>query len=149
MVRRTPLPVTWLIARQSNPSLPAIHPHGSGADPGPTTGTFGCSLRWRKEACDRDSYTQPLIRSMTMMPDQFAIDQPATDLDITIDARAVAPLLGLSPGLFMSNLRRGMIAQLTERGVDEDAGLYRVTFHHGSRCCRIVVNPQADTISPA
>lgn len=87
------------------------------------------------------------------MPDQRLINPAAacsvaTDSNIIVEAGAVAPLLGLSPDLFITNVRRGMIAQLTERGVDEDAGLYRVTFRYRSRCCRVVVNPQADTVTP-
>lgn len=77
-----------------------------------------------------------------------AVRSTVANADIIIDAVAVAPLLGLSPDLFMSNLRHGRIAQLTERGVDEDAGLYRLTFRYRRRCCRVVVNPQTGTIVP-
>ncbi len=87
------------------------------------------------------------------MPDSLPIGPDttclaATDTNIIIDALAVAPLLGLPPDLFMSNIRRGIITQVTELGVDEDAGLYRVTFRYRSRCCRVLVNPQAGTAIP-
>lgn len=58
---------------------------------------------------------------------------------VTIDAGFVAPLLGLAPDAFMAAIRRGAVVQVTERGVDEDAGHYRVTFRYRRRRCRVIV----------
>ena len=89
-----------------------------------------------------------------MMPEPSPADSAtacsiAVDADMTVDAEAIAPLLHLSPEQFMNNLRRGVITQLTERGVDEHAGLFRVTFRYRNRCCRIVLNQQTGKIDLA
>lgn len=52
---------------------------------------------------------------------------------LVFDAALVAPLLGLAPGAFMDELRRGMIYQVHERGMGEDSGRTRVTFRHRAR----------------
>lgn len=78
--------------------------------------------------------------------------RPGNDLevatDLTIDASAVAPRLGLAPHAFMAAMRRGAISQITERGTDEDAGHYRVTFRFWRRRCR-VVNSDTGAVVPA
>ena len=69
--------------------------------------------------------------------------------EFTFDAGMVAPMLGLSPEVFMRGVRGGMIVQRTERGVDEDAGWFRITFRYRRRRCRIRFNPNTGTIAPA
>jgi hypothetical protein len=73
---------------------------------------------------------------------QSAGEEAASEA-VTIDAGFVAPLLGLAPDAFMAAIRRGAVVQRTERGVDEDAGHYRVTFRYRRRRCRLIVS--ADT----
>jgi hypothetical protein len=68
--------------------------------------------------------------------------------DLTIDAGLVAPLLGLSLDDFMEAIRRGRIGQLTERGEDDDAGRYRVTFRYRRRRCQVVVDAQGGAAMP-
>jgi hypothetical protein len=68
---------------------------------------------------------------------------------LTIDAVLVAPLLGLAPDAFMAAIKCGTIWQLTERGIDDDEGRYRVTFRYRRRRCRIVVRPDIGTAAPA
>lgn len=68
---------------------------------------------------------------------------------LTIDADLVAPLLGLAPDAFMAAIRRGGISQVTERGIDDDQGRYRVTFRYRRRRCRIVVRADTGTAAPA
>jgi hypothetical protein len=41
-------------------------------------------------------------------------------------------------------MREGKITVLCERGVDEDAGRYRMTFFHENRRFRLVVDEEAD-----
>jgi hypothetical protein len=50
--------------------------------------------------------------------------------DLVFDAAAVAPLLGLAPGSFMEELRRGVVYHVHERGTKEDIGKSRVTFRY-------------------
>ncbi|UEM07715.1 DUF6522 family protein (plasmid) [Skermanella rosea] len=50
--------------------------------------------------------------------------------DLVSDAEAVAPLLGLAPGFFMEELRKGVLYQMYERGTEEDIGRSRVTFRY-------------------
>jgi hypothetical protein len=69
---------------------------------------------------------------------------------IAIDATDVAPHLGLDVDTFRGLMGDGRISVLCERGIRDDAGLYRATFyHHGTRV-RLVVDAhghvlQADT----
>lgn len=70
------------------------------------------------------------------------------DPEMVIDAGMVAPMLGMSPEAFMRGVQDGLIVQVTERGVDEDAGWFRVTFRYHRRRCRISFNPQTGTIVP-
>ena len=53
--------------------------------------------------------------------------------EIVIDAATVAPRLGLTPERFMEELRRGLVFQVTEMGVGEDAGRIRLTFRYRAR----------------
>jgi hypothetical protein len=53
--------------------------------------------------------------------------------DFVFDAAAVAPLLGLAPGPFMEELRKGAVYQVHERGTEEDSGKTRVTFRYRAR----------------
>jgi len=70
------------------------------------------------------------------------------DPAVTLDAGMVASMLGLSPEAFMRGVQRGMIVQRTERGQDEDAGWFRVTFRFRRRRCRVRFNPDTGMIVP-
>ena len=59
--------------------------------------------------------------------------------DFVFDAAAVAPLLGLAPGPFMEELRKGAVYQVHERGTEEDSGKTRVTFRYRARSWTVVV----------
>lgn len=78
----------------------------------------------------------------------MALSDADTHPEMTIDADVVAPLLSLEPSAFIAAVRRGAVLQRTERGIDQDAGLYRITFRYRRRHCRIVINPAAGTIAP-
>ena len=43
-------------------------------------------------------------------------------------------------------MREGKITVLCERGVDEDAGRYRMTFFHDNRRFRLVVDEEGNAI---
>lgn len=64
---------------------------------------------------------------------------------LRVDATTVGEGLGLDPSAVQTLIREGKITSLCERGVDEDAGRYRLTFFHGNRRFRLVVD-EAGTV---
>jgi hypothetical protein len=56
-----------------------------------------------------------------------------------INASVIAQGLALEPSLVQAMMRKGEITSLCERGVNEDAGRYRLTFFHKSRRFRLVI----------
>ena len=95
-----------------------------------------------------------------MPPEQPAADvdqsldvRPRNDVlvveDLAIDASTVAPRLGLTPRAFMAAIGQGAVSQITERGTDEDAGRYRVTFRFRRRTCRLIVTSATGAVVPA
>lgn len=59
--------------------------------------------------------------------------------DITIDAEALAPKLGLTVRALKENMAKGLVTSVAETGVDEDAGRTRLTFRYRTQVWRIVV----------
>ena len=57
-----------------------------------------------------------------------------------VAAEAVASGLGVAPADVPELLRTGRITSLCEKGLDEDAGSYRLTFFHGNRRLRLMVD---------
>jgi hypothetical protein len=57
-----------------------------------------------------------------------------------IDARIVGEALGIEASLVPARMREGAITSLCERGLDEDAGHYRLTFFHKGTRLRLVVD---------
>jgi hypothetical protein len=57
-----------------------------------------------------------------------------------IEASIIALGLELEPSLVQAMMRKGEITSLCERGVNEDAGRYRLTFFHKSRRFRLIVD---------
>jgi hypothetical protein len=57
-----------------------------------------------------------------------------------IEASIVAQGLELEPSRVQAMMRNGEITSLCERGVNEDAGRYRLTFFHKSRRFRLIVD---------
>ena len=60
--------------------------------------------------------------------------------EIEIEAALVAPGLGLDVDAFQRLMSQRKITQLCERGIGEDAGLYRATFYYGDKRVRLVVD---------
>ena len=60
--------------------------------------------------------------------------------EITVDARLIAPHLGLTPEEMMAELRCGFVYQMAEKGTAADEGRIRLTFRYRARECRIVVD---------
>ena len=57
-----------------------------------------------------------------------------------VDARVVAKGLGIDPAQVMEGLRNGAIQTISEMGVEEDAGRYRLTFLSRTRRLRLTVD---------
>lgn len=64
----------------------------------------------------------------------------------SIDAEIVAAGLGIEPALVQLLMRDGKITSACERGVNEDAGRYRLTFFHANRAFHVVVDEQGHVI---
>ena len=57
-----------------------------------------------------------------------------------VDAAVVARELGIDEETLRELLRSRQITSLCEAGIDNDAGRYRLTFFHGNRRLRLVVD---------
>ena len=69
---------------------------------------------------------------------RIAIDLNPTR-EIVIDGALIARALGLDKATFFRLLALRKIDQLCERGIDEDAGLYRASYYYGRKRVRVVV----------
>ena len=65
---------------------------------------------------------------------------------LRIDAAVIGQGLNVEPPLVQILMREGKITALCERGVDEDAGRYRMTFFHENRRFRLVVDEGGNAI---
>ena len=59
---------------------------------------------------------------------------------VEIDASVVAEGLGVALSLLRTQMRAGQITSQSERGIDDDAGRYRLTFFSDHRRFRVVVD---------
>jgi len=62
------------------------------------------------------------------------------DEGFVVDAATVAKAFGLSPPEIQPMMRSGVITSRCEKGVDEDAGRWRLTFFHAGRAVRLTVD---------
>ena len=56
---------------------------------------------------------------------------------VTIPAETLASYFGLSPADMLGLMREGAITSRLEKGNDEDAGRYRLTFWHAGQWLRL------------
>ena len=64
------------------------------------------------------------------------------DRAIVVDAEVIGKALGVDRLLVQQFMREGRITSLSERGTDNDAGTYRLTFFYGNRRARLIVSEQ-------
>lgn len=76
---------------------------------------------------------------MTAIPLQCEGAVPAAGIEI--DGALVARKLGLEPEAFRQLMDERKVTVLCERGVGEDAGLYRATFYYREQRFRAVLEP--------
>ena len=69
--------------------------------------------------------------------------------DFLVDAALLAEAFGLMPAEVQQRMRDGAITARCEAGVDEDQGRWRLTFHHGPRACRFVVDASGNVVTRA
>jgi hypothetical protein len=60
--------------------------------------------------------------------------------EITVDAGLLAPLFDLEPQAVIARIREGSLISICERGIGADEGLMRLTFRHGTRRVRLIVD---------
>jgi hypothetical protein len=65
---------------------------------------------------------------------------------LSIDAAVVGRGLNVEPSLVPVRMREGKITVLCERGIDEDAGRYRLTFFNRNRRFRLVVDEEGNVV---
>jgi hypothetical protein len=65
---------------------------------------------------------------------------------ISIDAALVAAELGTTPELVLAHIREGKITSGCEHGRGDDAGRFRLTFVHGNRVVRIIVDEEGNVL---
>jgi hypothetical protein len=65
---------------------------------------------------------------------------------VRVDAVTIGAGLGVEPSVVHAKIREGKITSLCERGVDEDAGRYRLTFFLENRRFRLIVDERGNAI---
>lgn len=65
----------------------------------------------------------------------------ADDDGLEIDAREIAPLLGLTPERLMAELRAGQVYHSAEEPDGDDNSCLRITFRYRARVARLIVEP--------
>lgn len=65
--------------------------------------------------------------------------------EFSVDAAIIAAGLRLHPTQVQTRMRQGKITSRCERGLDEDAGRYRLTFFYSRRRLQLLVD-EAGTI---
>jgi hypothetical protein len=66
-----------------------------------------------------------------------------------IEAPDLAAALGLTEDAVREGMHDGTITSRCETGLDEDAGRWRLTFHHEGRACRFVVDASGKILTQA
>lgn len=66
---------------------------------------------------------------------------------IEIDASIVADGLKMPPAAILQAIREGTVTSRCERGVDADAGRYRLTFYSKYRRFRVVIDARGAIVS--
>ena len=66
---------------------------------------------------------------------------------VEVDSSMVARGLKLPVEQFMAEMRRGIVYSLSERGIGEDEGRFRLTFRYRDRQFRIVVTATGEVVS--
>jgi hypothetical protein len=71
------------------------------------------------------------------------------DGQVSIEAALIAADLELDPAGVLEEMRSGRLTSRWERGVDNDAGRYRLTFFHANRQLRLIVDANGEVLERA
>ncbi len=66
--------------------------------------------------------------------------------DFVIDVALLAGAFNLTEDEIRRRMRNGAITSRCETGVDEDEGRWRLTFYHGNRACRFIVDAAGNVL---
>lgn len=80
---------------------------------------------------------------MSVFPSDAVQGNPAAEIGdgaIQVDATVVGQGLGLEPLEVQSLMREGAITSFCERGIEDDAGRYRLIFFYKSRRLRLIID---------
>lgn len=66
-------------------------------------------------------------------------NRSAEEDGVQIDAREIAPLLGLTPERLMAELRAGHVYHCAEESGDDAGGCFCITFRYRARMARLIV----------
>lgn len=69
--------------------------------------------------------------------------------DFVVDAAVLAAAFDLSQDKIRARMRDGRITSRCEKGLGADAGRGRLTFHHGDRACRLIVDDRETILKRA
>lgn len=64
----------------------------------------------------------------------------------TIDAALIGQGFGIDPALVTSQMREGKLTSRCERGLDRDAGRYRLTFYFDNRRFHLIVDEAGNLV---
>ncbi len=70
-----------------------------------------------------------------------------TEGTVEVDATLVARGLNLPVEQLMAEMRRGIVYSTSERGIDEDAGRFRLTFRYRDRVFRLIFTKAGEIVS--
>lgn len=65
---------------------------------------------------------------------------------LKVDATIIGESLGIEPARVQGLMRGGEITSLCERGIDDDAGQYRLTFFYESARFRLIVDEAGNVV---
>lgn len=65
---------------------------------------------------------------------------------IEVDAAVIASGLGIEPSLVHAQMQAGEITSLCERGVNDDAGTFRLSFFTEHKRLRLIVDEKGEVI---
>jgi len=68
---------------------------------------------------------------------------------LTVDAHVLGAAFHVEPASISERLRAKDITSQCETGIDEDAGRWRLTFFHGGKALRLIVDDEGTIISRA
>lgn len=66
-----------------------------------------------------------------------------------VGAELLCEVFHMTEEAVRTGMRAGTIASRCEEGVDEDVGRWRLTFTHGDRACRLVVDAEGTILTRA